>query len=131
MIKRIKVIYNKYGGEIIRFGIVGIISALCLYVVYYILLNYINPTISYSIGYLVSFLLNYILSVFFTFKVKPKGKKFLGFAFSHVINFALQALLLNIVIYLGCNKRLAPIPVLMVCIPTNFILVRFFLKIIQ
>ncbi len=126
--ERILILYRRYIGEIVRFGLVGIVSAGCLYGVYYILLQFINPTLSYSIGYFISFLLNYALSICFTFKVKSKGVKILGFALSHVINYTLQVLLLNFVIFLGCSKKIAPIPVLMVCIPTNFLLVRYFLK---
>lgn len=124
----IKKSYSKYFWEIVRFGIVGCTSALCLYVVYLLLLNYINHSISYAIGYFVSFLLNYYLSVYFTFKVKSQINKFGGFALSHVINFCLQIALLNIFICIGFSEKWAPVPVLLICIPTNFFLVRFFLN---
>lgn len=120
--------YDKYLGEVIRFCIVGCVSALCLYIVYYIFLYFFTPTISYSIGYFVSFSINYLLSVFFTFKVKSKGTKFLGFALSHIINYTLQVILLNLFILWGCEKILAPLPVLGICIPINYIMVRSFLK---
>ncbi len=114
--------------EVFRFGLVGGVSVLCLYGVYYLLLNYTNHSLAYSIGYFISFLLNYFLSVAFTFKVKSQSDKFLGFAFSHIVNFTLQILLLNIFVYIGVRKQLAPFPVLAICVPTNFALVRYFLK---
>ena len=54
--------------------------------------------------------------------------KFGGFALSHVINFSLQIVLLNIFIFIGFGEKWAPVPVLIICIPTNFILVRYFLN---
>lgn len=128
MIIDFKGIFNKYFGEIVRFGIVGCASALFLYLVYYLLLFVINHTIAYSVGYFISFLLNYYLSVVYTFKVHSKAQNFLGFTLSHVVNFTLQILLLNIFIYFGISAKIAPIPVLAICIPTNFILVRYFLN---
>ena len=53
--------------------------------------------------------------------------KFGGFAFSHVLNYCLQLVLLNIFLFLGCGEKWAPTPVLSICIPTNYILVRHFL----
>ena len=114
--------------EFVRFGIVGGVSALCLYGVYYLLLRYTNHSVAYTIGYLVSFLLNYLLSIVFTFKVKSQSKKFLGFVLSHIINYTLQIVLLNFFVYIGCSKQWAPLPVLAICVPTNYLIVRHFLK---
>lgn len=124
----LKKLKQKYLGEVIRFCIVGCASALCLYLVYYVLLHFLNHSLAYSIGYFVSFLLNYVLSLVFTFKEKSEAKKFFGFALSHVINFFLQIVLLNLFIYIGVNEKIAPIPVLAICVPTNFVLVRYFIK---
>ena len=79
-------------------------------------------------GYIVSFIINYILSVVFTFKVKSGPGKMIGFLLSHLINYGFQVLLLNIFIVVGINKVLSPIPVLLICVPTNFMMVRFFLR---
>ena len=112
-------------GEIVRFGVVGVIATAIHYGVYLLLNIYINANIAYTLGYIVSFLVNFVLSNYFT---KPSVKKGFGFAFSHLVNYGLHIVFLNIFLYLGMSETWAPIPVYMLVIPINFILVRFFLK---
>lgn len=114
--------------EFLRFGIVGAISTVITYGVYYICCYWINPTISYTIGYIISFICNFILTTYFTFEVKPSVKKGFGFGFSHIVNYLLSIGLLNLFLYIGVSEKLAPIPVFAICIPTNFLMVRFFVK---
>ena len=113
-------------GEVIRFGIVGITATLLQYLIYRLLLRlaihldveagtHMLPTVAMTIGYVVSFIYNFIASTRFTF-------------FSHVVNYSLQMLTLNLFLLLGISKQWAPIPMFCVCVPVNFLLVRFFLK---
>ena len=64
----------------------------------------------------------------YTFRVKANASRGAGFALSHVVNFLLQMTTLNLFIWLGVSRELAPVPMFCVCVPVNFILVRFFLK---
>lgn len=114
--------------EFIRFGIVGSIALLILYAVYYVLLFWMEHNIAYTIGYIISFVSNYVLTVKFTFHIKASKKNGAGFALSHFINYLLQIGCLNLFIWLGMTKSIAPIPVFAICVPTNFALVRFFMK---
>lgn len=114
--------------EFIRFGIVGSIATLVHYAVYVLLNLWINTTIAYSIGYLISFIGNFYLSNKFTFKTQPSLKKGIGFGFSHLINYLLQVVLLNLFILMGIKEQFAPFPVYVIVIPINFLLVRFVLK---
>ena len=114
--------------EILKFGIVGAFATALHYGIYLLLLKYMLPNVSYSIGYLVSFVLNFFLSAHFTFKSSPTIKKGIGFGISHLINYALHILLLNLFLWLNLSPNLAPIPIFMIVIPVNFILVRFVFK---
>lgn len=114
--------------EFIRFGIVGSIALLILYAVYYVLLFWLEHNIAYTIGYIISFVSNYILTVKFTFHTKVSKKNGAGFALSHFVNYLLQIGFLNLFIWLGLAESIAPIPVFAICVPTNFILVSFFMK---
>ena len=114
--------------EFIRFGIVGSVALIILYVVYYVLLFWIEHTIAYTIGYIISFVSNYILTVKFTFHTKVSKRNGAGFALSHFVNYLLQIGCLNLFIWLGMTESIAPIPVFAICVPTNFVLVRFFMK---
>ena len=126
-------------GEVIRFGIVGITATLLQYFIYWLLLRlaihwdveagtHTLSTVAMTIGYVVSFIYNFIASTRFTFRVKANARRGAGFLFSHVVNYSLQMLTLNLFLLLGISKQWAPIPMFCVCVPVNFLLVRFFLK---
>ena len=114
--------------EILRFALVGIIATALQYACYLMLNGILHPTIANTIAYIVSFIFNYIASTHYTFKVKSTAKKGLGFAFSHLINYTMQTVVLSIALWVGITKDWAMIPVFVICVPTNFILVRYFLK---
>lgn len=115
-------------GEVIRFGIVGVLATLLQYAIYWVLIHWLAPTISMTIGYAISFAFNFVASTRYTFRVEASAKRGAGFALSHAVNYVLQMLMLNIAIWLGVSKQWAPIPMFCVCVPVNFLLVRFFLK---
>ena len=111
--------------EFIRFVIVGLLATAIHYAVYYLLDIIIPPNPAYAIGYIISFLFNYFLTSKFTFKKKASLKNGIGFGFSHLVNFSLHMLLLNLFLFLGVRETLAPLPVYCICVPVNFLLVRF------
>ena len=115
-------------GEIVRFGIVGGVATLIQYGVYLLMLYAVSPTLSNTIGYAVSFLFNFVASTRYTFKVKTNARHGAGFAVSHLINYGLQIVMLHLFMALGFSEKLAPVPMFCVCVPINFLLVRFFLK---
>lgn len=126
-------------GEVVRFGIVGVTATLLQYFIYWLLLRlaihwdveagtHTLSTMAMTIGYVVSFIYNFVASTRFTFRVKANARRGAGFLFSHVVNYSLQMLTLNLFLLLGIGKQWAPIPMFCVCVPVNFLLVRFFLK---
>lgn len=116
--------------ELVRFGIVGVAATLIQYGVYYAINQVVGwgATISLTIGYGISFVFNFFLSNYFTFKTRPTMKKGIGFGVSHIINYCMQILFLNIYMYVGIPQEYAPIPMFVTVIPINFILVRTVLK---
>ena len=110
--------------QIIRFGIVGVVATAIHYAIYYVLLRYIDKNIAYTIGYFISFLCNFLLSSYYTFKVKPTWRRMVRFAGSHVANYFLQIILLNLFCWLGIPEKWAPLPVYAIAVPVNFLLVR-------
>lgn len=115
-------------GEVIRFCIVGVIATLIQYGVYLVFVQWYHYAIANTIGYVVSFIFNFYASTHFTFHAKANARHGLGFAFSHVVNYLLQMVTLAFFTWLGVSKQLAPVPMFCVCVPVNFLLVRFFLK---
>ena len=115
-------------GEVIRFGVVGVLATFIQYAVYWVLIRWLNPSVSMTIGYVVSFAFNFLASTRYTFRVKANARRGAGFALSHGVNYLLQMVTLNLFLWLGVSKQWAPIPMFCVCVPVNFLLVRFFLK---
>ena len=115
-------------GEMLRFAVVGTISTVLNYVIYWILQHWINVNVAYTIGYVISFLVNYYLSAHFTFKEKTSTKNGLGFGGAHLVNYLLHIVLFNFFLWIGLSRELAPIAVLAIAVPTNFVLVRFVFK---
>lgn len=115
-------------GEVVRFGIVGVLATALQYAIYWVLIHIMVPSLAMTVGYGLSFIFNFIASTRFTFKVEANAKRGAGFVFSHVVNYLLQMSTLHLFLWLGVSKTLAPIPMFCICVPINFVLVRFFLK---
>lgn len=115
--------------ELLRFGIVGIIATIVLYLTYWLFLRWLNPTLSYSIGYFLAFIANYLLTTSFTFKVKKTVKNGVGFVLSNITNYLVSIGLLNIFLHIGVNDRIAPIATIMLGTLSNYIIVRTVMKI--
>lgn len=126
-------------GEIVRFGIVGVLATALQYGIYLALLSILEVvvpswgehtwvTIANTMAYLISFAFNFVASTRYTFKVKANAKRGAGFVLSHVVNYTLQTLFLNLFVGLGLSRQIAMLPTLCICVPINFVLVRFFLK---
>lgn len=114
--------------EVIRFGIVGGIATLIQAAVYWLLVGWLAYAVANTVAYIVSFIFNYVASTRYTFRVRSTARRGAGFAFSHLVNYLLQTVTLAAFITLGMDKRWALIPMFAICVPVNFILVRFFLK---
>ena len=111
-----------------RFIVVGVAAVAIQYGAYLLLLQWLQPVVANTLGYIVSFLFNYIASTKYTFRVKSSARHGVGFAFSHLVNYILQSLLLVFFLWTGLQKGWAMLPVFAICVPTNFVLVRYFLK---
>ncbi len=115
-------------GEMVRFALVGCLAVAVQMGVYQLLLPYAAEAVANTVAYVVSFALNFVLSTRYTFRVKASGRRALGFAFSHAVNYVMQTLALLLFLAMGVPPRWAQLPMFAVCVPLNFVLVRFFLK---
>jgi putative flippase GtrA len=114
--------------EFVRFAIVGLVATVIHYGIYFLLNLFINVNVAYTIGYVVSWFVNLYLTAHFTFKSTLSFKKGVGFAFSHLVNYLLHMLFLNLFLAIGVSEEIAPLFVFALVIPINFLLVRFVFK---
>ena len=128
MIKTFNSLPDKYPNipdkvwQFIRFGVVGSISSAIHYGVYCLVVLIANVNIAFTSGYGVGLICNFFLTSYFTFQSKPSSRKAIGFGASHLVNYILEISLLNIFVWMGCDKFIAPILVLIVAVPINFLL---------
>lgn len=114
--------------EFVRFVIVGVVATVIHYGIYCFLNLFINVNVAYTIGYVISWVINLYLTSRFTFKSALSVKKGVGFALSHLVNYLLQMLSLNLFLAIGLSEKIAPLLVYVVVVPINFLLVRFVFK---
>ncbi len=117
---------NSRFSEIVRFGIVGALATVLQYGFYIIFVHAVGVKAvpSSMISYALSFIVNFFLSSYFTFHSRPNAKKGVGFALSHLFNMGLQTGLVAIFQQI-VGKTLALLPAMIICIPVNYLLVRF------
>lgn len=111
--------------EFVRFVMVGVLATALHYGLYFVFQLLVNVNVAYTIGYVLSFIANFYLTAYFTFGKKPSWKKAVGFGGAHLVNYLLHIGLLNLFLWMGLSKPLAPFPVFAIAIPVNFLLVRF------
>lgn len=114
--------------EPLRFAATGLAAAVVQYAVYYALLPPLGATPAWTVGFVVSLAVNYLLTTYFTFRVKPGKRNAGGFALGHLINWAMQTLTLNVFIWIGVPKTLAPLPMYAICAPLNYLMLRLLVK---
>ena len=114
----------------IRYCTVGSLAAGIHYGVYFVLQEYelVNLNIAYTIGYATSFICNFFMTSYFTFRSNPSLKKALGFGGSHLVNYLIHMGLFNLFLSLDVNQEIAPLFVLAVAVPVNFVMLRFVFK---
>lgn len=118
-------ISNETFFEILRFGVVGVVSTVLNYAIYWVLQHWIEVNIAYTTGYVLSLLVNYWLTAHFTFRKQMSAKNGFGFSGVHLLNYSIHIVLFNSFLCLGFSRAAAPIGVFAVAIPVNFILVRY------
>ena len=116
--------------QFIRYCTVGSLAAGIHYGVYFVLQEYelVNLNIAYTIGYATSFICNFFLTSYFTFRSNPSLKRALGFGGSHLVNYLIHMGLFNLFLSLDVNQEIAPLFVLAVAVPVNFVMLRFVFK---
>lgn len=119
---------NSRLSEIVRFGIVGGLATVLQYGFYVIFVHAVfggrRAVVASIISYALSFIANFFLSSYFTFHTRPDAKKGLGFTLSHLFNMGLQTGLVAIFKEI-VGPTLALLPAMAICIPVNYLLVRF------
>mgnify|MGYP003288350337 CR=1 FL=1 len=122
--------------SVVRFVLVGAFGTGLQYGIYYLLLDLfqqrwpqvgILTSLAFTIGFVLEMICNYFLTSFYTFKVRPSWKNAGGFLFGRAINYVIQMLLLNALIWLHISEEFAGILAIALAGVINyFILLPFY-----
>ena len=117
------------GKQFIKFGIVGVSNtAISLGIYYFLVYLGINYIIANTIGFIVSVLNAYYWNNRVVFKkgklrdIKSLAKTFTSYGFTFVLSTFLLFVMVN---YLHVSQLIAPITNLIITIPLNFLLNKF------
>ena len=115
--------------QFIKFGIVGVSNTLISLLIYYVLIYFkINYIVANTIGFIVSVLNAYYWNNRYVFKksnegnLRPMIKTFVSYGTTFVLS---TILLVVMVDYLNISNIIAPILNLIITIPLNFLLNKF------
>ena len=121
--------FLKLAAQFIKFGIVGLSNTLISLATYYILIYFgINYIVANTVGFVISVLNAYYWNSKFVFKktnektLKPMIKTFVSYGSTFLLS---TILLIVMVDYLGISKIIAPALNLIITIPLNFLLNKF------
>ena len=119
-----------------RFVLVGALGTGLQYGIYYLLLMVfqrqwpevgILTSVAFTAGFIIEMVCNYFLTSFYTFRVRPTGKNAGGFLFGRAINYVIQLLFLNLLIWLHFSEELAGIAAIALAGVINyFVLLPFY-----
>lgn len=111
-----------------RFVLVGVLATMLHYGLYLLMQGWMQVDVAYTLAYVLSFVANFYLTSWFTFHAAPSWSNLVGMGGAHAVNYLLHIALLNLFLWLGVPKVYAPLPVLSIAVPINFLLVRFVFK---
>ena len=120
----------------VRFVLVGALGTGLQYGIYYLLLGLfqqhwpemmILTSLAFTIGFVMEMIYNYLLTSFYTFRVRPTWKNAGGFLVGRAINYVIQLLLLNCLIWLHMSEEWAGIAAIALAGVINyFVLLPFY-----
>lgn len=115
--------------EFIRFVLFGGVNTLLGYLIYVILLIFLNYKVSFTITYVSSIFISYYLNSKFVFYRKASLKKGLLYPSVYLIQYLTCMLLLHIFVeILNLSKFIAPILAVLLTVPVTFFLSRSIIK---
>jgi putative flippase GtrA len=88
----------------------------------------ILTSVAFTAGFLIEMICNYFLTSFYTFKMRPTWKNAGGFLLGRTVNYFIQLLFLNVLIWLHLSEEMSGILAIMLAGVINYFVLRPFYK---
>lgn len=113
----------------LKFIGIGGLNTILSYVIYLLLLIFLNYQVSYAIAFALGILLSFWLNTQYVFQSKRTMKKFTLFPLVYLVQYIAGALLLGVLVeYLNIDKIFGPIIVTVILLPMTYLMSRKILK---
>ena len=121
--------------QMISFGIVGLVMTSISLVIYWLGVRFgVHYLLANAVGFVVSVAIGYVLNNTFTFRCKDKAVEWsIASLFKVYVSYFFTGIILNRALlwiwndYVGINENISPILNLLVTIPLNFILNKYWI----
>lgn len=120
----------------VRFVLVGALGTGLQYGIYYVLLGIFQTkwaedtwltSVAFTVGFVIEMVYNYLMTSFYTFRVRPTLKNAGGFLFGRALNYVIQLIFLNVLIWLHMSEEWAGITAIALAGVINyFVLLPFY-----
>jgi putative flippase GtrA len=113
-------------GEFVRFVVIGVLNTVAMYSFYLLLILLIPYVFAYAVTFVTGTLISASLNARLSFKARLTGRTLFRFTLVYTASFLLSVwFLVFIVEDLGIHYQIAPIIVLAVFTPLNFLSAKF------
>lgn len=119
--------------SVVRFIFVGAFGTLLQYGIYYAFLKVFRialpdsntmASVAFSIGFYLEMIVNYFLTNYYTFHTHPSWRNAGGFIFSRAVNYVLQLLFLNVLLWFSLSEEKAGLLAIVIAGVINYFLLR-------
>ena len=120
----------------VRFVLVGALGTGLQYGFYYVVLGIFQTkwaedtwltSVAFTVGFVIEMVYNYLMTSFYTFRVRPTLKNAGGFLFGRALNYVIQLIFLNVLIWLHMSEEWAGIAAIALAGVINyFVLLPFY-----
>ncbi|MNW45059.1 GtrA-like protein [compost metagenome] len=115
--------------EFIKFVISGVLNTVATYLIYLMLLVFLEYSLAYTVSYLSGIFISYYLNTLFVFKEKISFKTFLKYPIVYVVQYTINLIMIFVLVeHLGLSEQLVPLIVVIITIPITFLLSKLIIR---
>lgn len=115
--------------EFLKFVISGVVNTAATYIMYLLLLLFMNYSIAYTVSYLSGIVISFYLNTIFVFKEKVTFVKFLKFPIVYVVQYLINLIMIfALVERLGLSAQLVPLIVIVITVPITYFISKKLLR---
>lgn len=112
-------------GQLVRFGLVGVVNTATYYAMYLCFLHLVPYLVAHVAAFALSTVGSFLLNSWFTYRTRPTWRKFLLFPLTTAANFAITTGGVYVLVdLLHTGDRTAPLMAAAVAVPITFVLSR-------